>query len=357
VDLKHRLAMSFSELGVWTRSMGQGQKSQQYFENALELRRILVKKEPQLVKLKRYLTYPLGSLGDRSIQMGLDQEARSYLQESLAIHQELNDSADNKKTNIRIIRNDLAAALATIARLAFLTGCNEEAHDYFDKAVRLRRTAAEIAPQRPQGDLATVLKEFGTFYVETERFEESIRLLEESITILRKLFKRQPKRTDWQQLLASSLRELGHAERQSGRQDAARAHLEEAVALLSALEALEPLRIGNRYHLVKTLNRLGELEREEKQCEAARRCFQAAVNRLDALLALDPPRADFRLDLADACWNLHLLAETDTERLAWLDRMREILQPLQDMGMQRPRLDRLWNQLSASLARPAEDSR
>ena len=347
MDFRHRLAMSLSELGVWAKVTGHGEQSQHYFEQSLQLRQYLVRQEPHLISFKAYLSKPLQSLCRRAMATGRDLEARSYLEQSGAIRLERYD----KETKVREAKGDYATYVLSEARLAVATGHESEARQYFARSLEVRRAAITAEPDRQNAHraLADVLREYGGFLADIGDYEGSLTLLEEAVSIHRMLLTVQPGRADWRRGLALALRDSGYAHGFLGERESGRERLDEAESILRGLEESESSRIENQYALALTLIKKGALARDGAQEDTVCGFFLAAVERLDRLIALDPARVDFRLDLADACWDLYSLADRDSGKVHWLRRMKDTLRDLREREMQRPRLENLWSRMSEAL--------
>ncbi len=61
-------------------------------------------------------------------------------------------------------------------------------------------------------------------------------------------------------------------------------------------------------------------------------------------------RADLQVELAEVYWNDYRLADTLPERRLALEKMRAVLQPLREQGLQHRDLNRWWEQATQAQA-------
>lgn len=347
-DLKLRLCYSLRALGNMARDNGRSQDAKQYYEEAFNITKLLVSTEPWRSDLQDDMAIIFNYLGHLERSCGQLDQAQKFYEKALTIRSDL-VAAEPKR---RLLKQELTISLNNIGNLTFDKGEWEKAQAYFEQSLEIRRGLVEAEPWRVgrKSSLSQLLIYLGSLTIKICQWEQAQHHFEEALAIRRALVEVEPQRVDRKKDMAESLNYLGDLERMTGRFDQARLYLEEALDLLRALIAAEPWRANFRRELSITLNHLGSLALDTGQREAARGYVNEAIALRSALADAEPWRADLQVELAEGYWNQYRLASDQLEQRQALEKMRAILQPLREQGLQHRDLNRWWEQATQAQA-------
>jgi len=242
-------ATSALQLGLCYGELGQVEKAERQFQDAIRIREKLFGRGSEEVKeaignlasmysqqgdLKRALELVEGVLksGPQSSEETMD--TAKELNNLATIHQRAGDYAKAEPLEMRALaiverikgkgHPDTAHALNNIASIKSALGQREQAASLFERALAIRETA--LGPQHP--DVALSLTNLGAFYVENGDAAKGRWLLERALAIYEKTYGRQ------HDLVITCLNNLGVACERNGEPEKARMFYQRA---LTACEA------------------------------------------------------------------------------------------------------------------------
>ncbi|MEM7369750.1 MAG: tetratricopeptide repeat protein [Bacteroidota bacterium] len=245
-------SMSMHYLGRGLHAQNQGADAIIAFQEALEIRRQLVEKNPSRFKTDLALT--LTSIGLACDALSRYDEALSFLEEALDIRREFS------KENSQHFEADLATILINLGNTYQDLNRYDDAISFYEEALVIRRRLSKKNPQHFEPGLVVALNAVGNAYADLNRYVDAISTIEESLTIIRRLSKENPQR--FVPDVASSLNNLGNINNNLNRYDDAIAVFKEALNIRRQLAkenpqryqpdiALTLLNLGNTYSIMK----------------------------------------------------------------------------------------------------------
>jgi tetratricopeptide (TPR) repeat protein/predicted Ser/Thr protein kinase len=232
-------------LGNVAFSEGQHEEARGYIEQALAIREELLGSEHPDVALA------LNNLGNVAFAAGQHEEARGYLERALAI----NEKALGPE------HPDVVLALNNLGGMAKAEGKYEEARGYVARALAIGEKA--LGSEHP--DVATTLDTLGVLARGEKEFEEARGYHERALAIREKVFG--PKHRD----VATSLNNLGVLAKSEGKLEEARGYHERALAIREKVLGPEHRDVAG------SLNNLGGLARSLGKFEEARGYHERAL--------------------------------------------------------------------------------
>ena len=71
---------------------------------------------------------------------------------------------------------------------------------------------------------------------------------------------------------------------------------------------------------------------------------------MEELVSLEPGSTDFRFNYAVSHWNIYRVCRED-EKLSWLNKTKDILEPMVKNGVQHAQLKQLWDMVNAEIGK------
>ena len=125
---------------------------------------------------------------------------------------------------------------------------------------------------------------------------------------------------------------------------------EKSLKVREELVALEPGRTDFRRDLSASFNNLGHIYRLMGEEQKALDFFEKYLKLMEELVALEPGMIDFIFDYAVSHWNIYFVCRED-EKLNWLNKTKDILEPMIKKGLQHPQLKQLWDMVNGAIGK------
>ena len=150
-------------------------KARSHYEEALQVLRELVEKNPEAYK--PYLAMILNNLGNLLSDTNELKQAEAYLEEARLIRREL------AEMNPEAYRPYLANTLNNLGNLLYHTNELKQAKAYHEEAMLIRRELAEMNPEAYKPHLAMTLNNITILYLQLGKKEEAEWAYQEAYTI------------------------------------------------------------------------------------------------------------------------------------------------------------------------------
>lgn len=302
------LAIQLSRSGLQEEERGSLARARRAFEQSLDLRRRLLKREPHRRERQVELSQGLDDLGRVLESSGSWREALGAYEESLGLLRELVSQEPNRGEWLRA----LAVNLERIGDVESSLGDLRRALLSYEEAIALDRRLVTKDPDQPewQRDLAVALNKLGDVQARQGAPERALSSYGESLALMRHLLTLYPGRLEWLRDLSATLDRLGDLERRQGRLRQALLLAEESLVLMRRLFSVGPDRPEWLRDLSVSLEKLGDIHRSLGGFTKALRLYEESLALRRRLLAQDPSRPLWRQDLVAV---LERLADTSEE--------------------------------------------
>jgi eukaryotic-like serine/threonine-protein kinase len=272
-------------------------------------------------------------------------------QATLAEALELAQSLLRQYPNSAPIQNHLSRCFGMQGSRALDAGDLAQARKAYGDEIRVREQLVSLQnKQTYQLELAGAYRNLAIVEERSEHLADAHRLLDQSVSLDRKLVRENTDDGFLQHTLAQSLAQLGDLESREGRDDEARKAYREAVEIRGTLVARHPDVLEYRAALAMTADNLGVFCYDRGEFDAAQTYYQQALFQAERLATDYPKMADYQGSFATALLNAGMLA-LEQNRLGvaeqGLARALEIRKKLQHDSPRDP--DLLEQMASASL--------
>jgi tetratricopeptide (TPR) repeat protein len=272
-----------NDLGILYTDQNRQKDARHAFEEALDIYRKLVKKDPEVYTPE--LAATLNNLGILHSEQNRKEEARAVYGEALTLQRDL------AKKNPQIHLPQLATTLINFGSFLGKQHRNEDARAAYDEALIIHRKMANKEPFF-LNKVAATLNNLGILLRELNRNEDARVAYEEALDINRELAKRNPEA--FLPDVATTLLNLGLLHSKQHRREDARAVYEEALGIFSDLAKKSPKIFLP--DMAKTLNALGRLLHQfDAESASIVLAQELAARRQMKILGL--PSSDFKLAL------------------------------------------------------------
>jgi tetratricopeptide (TPR) repeat protein len=208
----------------------------------------------------------------------------------------------------------------------------DEARQHFERALELRRSAAQQNPGAYLPDMARTLNNLGNLDQLQNRTDEARQHCEDALEMYRELAKQNP--DVYMPYLAGTLNNLGSLDRLQNRMDEARQHYEEAMKIHRQLAEQNPTKYLP--NLAMTLNEFGYLDAIQNRMDEARLHYEEAL-KIHWQLAEESP-AVYLPDLAMTLTNFGQLDAIQNRMDEARQHYEEVLKIHRQLAAQNPAL-------------------
>ena len=173
------------EYAYLLQSLNDFEKARHHYEEALQIRRELMEKNPEAYLPK--VAASLNNLGVLLSDTNDLKKAQDYYEEALQIHREL------AQQNPEAYLPDVAASLNNLGVLLRDTNDLKKAQDYQEEALQIRRKLAQQNPRAYLPDVAVTQQNLTILYLRLEKKEDAEKTYLEAHDIYQKLANRHPR--------------------------------------------------------------------------------------------------------------------------------------------------------------------
>jgi tetratricopeptide (TPR) repeat protein len=252
------------------------EEAQGAYREALEIRRRLAKKEPQVYEPDVATT--LNNLGNVLRDLRRFEEAEGAYREALEIYRRLADEEPQVyEPDVATTLNNLGLVLEDLRRF-------EEAEGAYREALEIYRRLADKEPQVYEPDVAMTLNNLGNVLRELRRFEEAEGAYREALGICRRLAEQMPQ--VYEPYVAMTLNNLGNVLEDLRRFEEAEGAYREALGICRRLAEQMP-QVYEPY-VAMTLNNLGNVLEDLRRFEEAEGAFREALEIYRRLAKKEP---------------------------------------------------------------------
>ncbi len=245
------------EIGhTYTYRLGEREKGQGYFRNALVKSRALLKENPDDDVYKGELANSLGMLGGWELTLGRLKEASSFYQEEIEVRESFSPVLKNDQDS----RRELAGLYAQLASLHVRMGDREEGQRRYNQSLELRE---QIAGEQPdfwpaQNDLGLSYNQLGAMlYPQGGNAAGARKLHQKALPIFKKRASADPSDFENKHILAETLYYEATCALHLGKKDEAAAGYHECLKICKEL-ATEPKAQQSQTLLMLALARCGD---------------------------------------------------------------------------------------------------
>jgi serine/threonine-protein kinase len=295
--LRGKLAKTHYSLGSVLVSLGDSNKALEHYHTALGLYDELMRGTPPSgLELQRARI--LHDVALIHSQAGRWEKALEAFGQARTVFE---DATANAPNDLKL-QTDLAGVLGNTGNLFRAQGKLKESHVYLERALSIRRRAAEREPDNDflQAALATTYLNYGNLLMSLNIGKECLDCYRRNREINEKLVKRRPGDAVIQRNLAQILKLIGEHERQNGAPTAARKTLTESRERLEQLMRTNPGVVEIERELAATYRQLAHLSASTKKDEALL-WNRKGVSLLEKALARQGDAPEVANDLAK-CW-------------------------------------------------------
>ena len=100
--------------------------------------------------------------------------------------------------------------------------------------------------------------------------------------------------------------------------------------------------------LSKSFNNVGNIYKTMGDVKKAFEFFEKDLRLIESLVAMEPERSDFMIDYAISHWNIYLICSREDE-LLWLNKVRNILEPMIGKDVNHPKMTQLWTVVNEAI--------
>ena len=259
------LARAQSDLAQWDAAAAT-------YEEAAQLRRLLVKSDPSSITHLRHLIAILNNLGNCHFSRGQNEAALATVQEALRLQMKM---AQSMPGNLGKFGDETGGALHNIGTLLCRLGRTAEAEEPLTLSVKLLRESAVVRPSKYRAAVGMALTILAFVKTVVDKEDEALRMADEAVAILSSLAEQMPDvhREDLAKAYSSLCMVQLAAERNAVALDWSR----RAVQMLKVLVVAKPAVFAP--HLAEALQRAAVVHQMTgHMAEAAK--FQAELARL-----------------------------------------------------------------------------
>ncbi len=347
-DFRRDLSVSFNDVGWIYQDMGEGHKALDFFEKDLKVMEELVAIEPGRTDFRSDLSVSFSNMGNTNKAMGEVQKALEFFEQALKVFEEL-VALEPGRTDFR---RNLSASFNNVGLIYKDMGEGHKALEFFEKALKVREELVALEPDRTdfRKDLATSQGFIGKIYKDMGEVQKALEFFEKQKNTMEELVALEPGRTDFRRDLSLSFSNVGQIYQAMGEGQKALEFFEKSLKVMEELVALEPGRTDFRRDLSVSFNNVGQIYQDLGEGQKALEFFEKQKNTLEELVALEPGRTDFRFDYALSHWNIYL-ACNENDKLNWLNKTKDILDPMVKKGVAHAQLKQLWGYVKEELSR------
>lgn len=290
------LAISLSKRGEALTKTQQWDAAFEDYQNALAVNERLVANQLRYAEAQRDLLQAKSRFGDALVQKGDYTSAETAYRASLEIAERL---AANDPTN-RQLQLDLAAAHEKVGQAL-------EKQDRLDDALASARTSMSIAKRLAEDDSSNVIllqnllqshAVVGSILLKQSDQEAALGEYQASLNIAERLTARDPVNSQWQRQLSISHNTVGDALLQRGDLDAALAHYQQSLQIRQQLSKKDPVDLRAQRDLSFAHDRIGRVLVRKKHFDAALVEYKCSLDIAQKLASADPTNLQFQRELA-----------------------------------------------------------
>jgi serine/threonine-protein kinase len=296
--LQKELATAYTRVARITAEIGSKEKALAAYQEALAIRRELLKGDPGNAALEADIAFHHQAVGRLHLKLRDTKAALKSLQTASAILQKVTPHSRDKLellSGFASVHNDIG--LVYLEKNAPL-----EAMGHYTAALQLQRRLVAENPRHPRlaelrFGLANQLNRMGGLHTDIGLYLPAIKLHTEALGILQDLVgarRADPRFNDWQRALAGCHESIGQARRLDGRPTAALEAYQEALPVREALARANPAVTDYQSDLAHTYFALGGLQAQTGKPAAAAASFQRAVERQRVVVLVAPRPAEHR---------------------------------------------------------------
>jgi tetratricopeptide (TPR) repeat protein len=246
-------------------------------------------------------------LGRRGVALtwaGRRDEAKTALLESIDVLQQLNQRPGSS----RVMRRGLAVNHGNLGDVYHYEGDYARALGSHQRAAEIARALLAETPDAitAKRDVVLLLARVGGDLVELQRFEDAVRVTEESIAIEESMIKADPQNVQFQFDLADMYGNLAASQREMRLLREALRSIEHSLNISAGAIAKNPGYVAHRFNYATALRELGLVHRDRHAADEAIRAFRRSI---EMFASLPADQRDPKQSLAATADLGHALAE------------------------------------------------
>ena len=290
--VRREAAKLFGQVGLIYYTLGQADKSAEYYDRKARLLIKLLQEEPGDKTLRMELADSHRWLGNALRLQGETRQAREAYKQAAKLHEELLDDSPNEALYQVALAN-------TLLNAATLLAPPDELEALYRRIVQLDRDAVHAVPKDPrfQHELALGLEAQGLFSLEKGRVSEAKAAVREALKIQQKLLDGGHLKGPNERYAARSFVSLGRVLAAAGHTEDAEKCYRQAVNPLERLVKELPESALCRTELAQALAGLADLLKDPDRREEAKEIRRRVVGHYEALTADFPKEPRHRRNL------------------------------------------------------------
>lgn len=346
VDFKKELSVSFNSLASIYNTMGEVLISFEFFEKSMKLSKELVAFEPGNTDFRRLLSANLNNVGVVYSNIGETQKALEFFEKSLKAREKL-VVLEPRRTDFRV---DLSGSINNLGSYYKEMGDGQKALKLFEKGIVILEELVILEPERTdfKSELTESFKNLGNIYQELGESQKALFYFERQKITLEEMVALEPERTDFKKSLSLSYNNLGNINIAKGEEHKALDYFLKSMKVIQELVALEPGLNELRRELSISSHIVARIYSNMGENQKALEFLEKALNVMGELVEIEPTRLDYKIEFAINHWNIYAICP-EKERLIWLYRIKEILEPLKKMAIINAKLTQLWSMVNEAI--------
>ena len=242
---KEKRANVLNKLGILYRKLGQSQRAEKVYLEALSLRQILVQKHPQ--KYQEDLAWTYNNMGVLYKELNRTTESESSHFKALELRQGLLSKEKSEPFHVACSLHNLGELYAGMKK-------QKDAEAFYLNALKIRRALVVKNPKKYNHALAWTLYDLGRLYVETKRYAKAEQFFKDSLALRKKLLK--VNFEAYAKVYAETLNELGKLYLLLGENKKAKLKFEELLEHYAPLGEMYKEEQEGVHKLLGNINRL-----------------------------------------------------------------------------------------------------
>jgi tetratricopeptide (TPR) repeat protein len=345
-DFMNELSCSFRSVGRMYEVIGKEKIALDFIKKSFKQMTKLVNLEPKNTDYIKNLSVDFDDIGRIFKKMGKLKKSLEYSEKSLQLSEELLSLEPWRED----FRKDLSKSYCNVGNIYKDMGEVVKSLEYFNKDLKIYDEYHEFKDDNKDfiHDLVFRYLKVGNIYTELGQNDKAIEYYQVSQRRMEELIKLVPKRVDYIKNLAVIYSYIANAYRLMGEVKLAFLNFDKYLKAKEELVTIEPSSLDIKRDLSASYNGVGNMCMMSGEVNKALKYYRKDLSLLQELVSLEPGREDYIIDLAMSYWSIYLVSKQD-KKLFLLNKIKTILLPLVNKGVQNDQMMQLWKVVNESI--------
>jgi len=345
-ELLRNLLTSLNSIGNLYRESENQKLALKYYQQTINFIEGFLKNQPNHILITREMSFSLNNIGNVFKAMGDFKKALEFFEKDLQV---MNTMISLEPEN-KVFRRNLSIKLNGLGDIYIEQGNTKKALEIYEKSLKVVEYLLAMEPEilYYKNDLSENLNNIGSLYRKIGDSKQALEFYEKSLQIMEALINTDPDDIDFIRNLSGINWNLANIYFEQGDTQKAIELFEKECLGLEHLVTIMPEIATFKEDLSKSFNNVGNIYKTMGDVKKAFEFFEKDLRLIESLVAMEPERSDFMIDYAISHWNIYLICSREDE-LLWLNKVRNILEPMIGKDVNHPKMTQLWTVVNEAI--------